>query len=119
MPTAAVVGAQGVIGRYIVDKLAALPDWNVIGLSRRKGTDAPRVRHISVDLLEPADAKAKLAGLGDVTHIFFAAFQPGSGVHTARAEGPNAVWQAMSSLRDVPGPRNAAKHLADLNPVNI
>ena len=79
MPTAAVVGAQGVIGRYIVDKLAALPDWNVIGLSRRKGSDAPRVRHICVDLLEPADAKAKLAGLGDVTHIFFAAFQPGSG----------------------------------------
>jgi nucleoside-diphosphate-sugar epimerase len=79
MRTAAVVGAQGVIGRYIVEKLAALPDWNVIGLSRRKGTDAPRVRHVSVDLLEPADAKAKLAALNDVTHIFFAAFQPGAG----------------------------------------
>src|SRR3990170_8839706 len=79
MPTAAVVGAQGVIGRYIVEKLAALPDWNVIGLSRRKGTDAPRVKHISVDLLDPADAKAKLAGLNDVTHTFFAAFQAGSG----------------------------------------
>jgi nucleoside-diphosphate-sugar epimerase len=79
MPTAVVVGAQGVIGRYIVEKLASLPDWNVIGLSRRRGTDAPRVRHISVDLLDPADATAKLAGLSGVTHIFFAAFQPGSG----------------------------------------
>ena len=79
MNTAVVVGAQGVIGRYIVEKLASLPDWNVIGLSRRKGTDAPRVRHISVDLLDPAHAKAKLAGLEDVTHIFFAAFQAGSG----------------------------------------
>ncbi|MGH8706939.1 MAG: SDR family oxidoreductase [Burkholderiales bacterium] len=79
MPTAVVVGAQGVIGRYIVEKLASLPDWQVIGLSRRKGTDAPRVKHISVDLLDPADARTKLAGLEDATHLFFAAFQPGSG----------------------------------------
>ena len=79
MRTAVVVGAQGVIGRYIVEKLAALPDWSVVGLSRRRGTDAPRVKHISVDLLDQADARAKLAGLKDVTHVFFAAFQPGSG----------------------------------------
>ena len=37
--TAVVVGALGVIGRYIVDRLAALPDWEVVGLSRRKGAD--------------------------------------------------------------------------------
>ena len=36
--TAVVVGALGVIGRYIVDKLASLPDWQVIGLSRRRFT---------------------------------------------------------------------------------
>lgn len=79
MRTAVVVGAQGVIGRYIVDQLASLPDWQVVGLSRRKRQDAPRVRHISVDLQDPADAGAKLAGLADATHVFFAAFQPGSG----------------------------------------
>jgi nucleoside-diphosphate-sugar epimerase len=77
--TAVVVGAQGVIGRYIVEKLATLPDWQVVGLSRRRGADAPRVRHIPVDLLDRADAAAKLRGLDDVTHVFFAAFQPGSG----------------------------------------
>jgi len=79
MPTAAVVGAQGVIGRYIVDQLASLPDWQVVGLSRREGAPAARVKHISVDLLDAADAKPKLAPLKDVTHVFFAAFQPGSG----------------------------------------
>ena len=79
MPNAVVIGAQGVIGRYIVDKLAALADWSVIGLSRRRGADAPRVRHIAVDLLDRAATQAKLAGLSDVTHVFFAAFQPGSG----------------------------------------
>jgi nucleoside-diphosphate-sugar epimerase len=73
--TAVVVGALGVIGRYIVERLAALPDWNVVGLSRRKGEDHGRVRYISVDLLDTADTAAKLAGLGDATHVFYAAFQ--------------------------------------------
>ena len=73
--TAVVVGALGVIGRYIVERLAALPDWNVVGLSRRKGEDRGRVRYISVDLLDTADTAKKLAGLGDATHIFYAAFQ--------------------------------------------
>ena len=79
MRSAVVVGAQGVIGRYIVERLAALPDWQVVGLSRRRGADAPRVRHISVDLLDPTDTASKLSGLADASHVFFAAFQPGSG----------------------------------------
>jgi nucleoside-diphosphate-sugar epimerase len=33
------------------------------------------VRHVTADLLDPADAKAKLSGLADVTHIFYAAYQ--------------------------------------------
>ena len=37
MRSAVVVGAQGVIGRYIVEKFAPLPDWQVVGLSRRRG----------------------------------------------------------------------------------
>jgi len=79
MKTAVVVGAQGVIGRYIVEKLASLPDWNVVGLSRRQGADGPRQRHVSVDLLDAGDAKEKLHGLAQATHIFYAAFQAGSG----------------------------------------
>ena len=51
MRSAVVVGAQGVIGRYIVEKLASLPDWEITGLSRRRGVEGPRVRHIAVDLL--------------------------------------------------------------------
>ena len=79
MPTAVVVGAQGVIGRYLVERFAAQPGWNVIGLSRRRATDAGNVRHISVDLQNADEAVAKLGGLRDATHILFAAFQPGSG----------------------------------------
>ncbi|MBA3676979.1 MAG: SDR family oxidoreductase [Sphingosinicella sp.] len=73
--TALVVGAQGVIGRNLVEHLQGLGDWNVFGISRRGGAPAPRVRHIAVDLLDVAATEAALAGLKDVTHIFYAAFQ--------------------------------------------
>jgi nucleoside-diphosphate-sugar epimerase len=49
---AVVVGALGVIGRYIVERLVEERDWRVVGLSRRKTTDTPRYRHIAVDLLD-------------------------------------------------------------------
>ncbi|MSP67879.1 MAG: SDR family oxidoreductase [Alphaproteobacteria bacterium] len=69
--TAVVVGASGVSGRSVIDALAAAGGWNVIGLARRPPNFATSARFISVDLLRPADAKAKLGGLHDVTHIFF------------------------------------------------
>jgi nucleoside-diphosphate-sugar epimerase len=73
--TALVVGAQGVIGRSIVAHLDALGDWDVVGLSRRGGADAGRVAHRSVDLLDPQSARTTLGSLGDVTHVFYAAYQ--------------------------------------------
>jgi len=39
---AVVVGALGVIGRYIAERLVEEPDWQVVGLSRRKASDGPR-----------------------------------------------------------------------------
>lgn len=72
---ALVVGAQGVIGRNLVDHLATFDDWQVIGLARRGGVATERVQYIAVDLLERADTQAKLRGLGHVTHVFYAAYQ--------------------------------------------
>lgn len=72
---ALVVGAQGVIGRNLVDHLSTLPAWEVIGLSRRVGESTDRVRHLSVDLLDPDDCREKLRDLSDVTHIFYTAYQ--------------------------------------------
>ena len=74
MKKAVVVGALGVIGRYIVEKLASLPDWEVVGLSRRKGEDRGRVRYVSADLLNEKEVH-----VGDATHIFYAAFQASAG----------------------------------------
>ncbi len=76
---AVVVGALGVIGRYIVARLLEQGDWSVVGLSRRSADAAPRYRHIAVDLLDAKAAAEKLSGLKDATHIFYAAFQPAPG----------------------------------------
>jgi nucleoside-diphosphate-sugar epimerase len=72
---ALVVGAQGVIGKNLVDYLATLPDWEVIGLSRRGGEPSEKVRFIAVDLLNADDTRQKLSNLHQVTHIFYAAYQ--------------------------------------------
>lgn len=72
---AVVVGALGVIGRKLVEHLGTLGDWEIVGLSRRAPDFDSGARFISVDLLDRADAEAKLGGLDDVTHIFYAAFQ--------------------------------------------
>ena len=72
---ALVVGAQGVIGRNLIAHLEALGDWEVIGLSRRGGESAGRLRRIAVDLLDAPQARERLGGLREVTHIFYAAYQ--------------------------------------------
>ena len=106
---AVVVGALGVIGRYIVERLVEAPDWRVVGLSRRKTTDGPRYRHIAVDLLDPEDTKRKLAELTNVTHVFYAAFQatPGSAANFASNTGPNREMLVNS----VTAINRAAPHL--------
>lgn len=73
---ALVVGARGVIGTNLVEQLVSLPEWQVIGLSRRGGVDIPgRVRHVAVDLLDPDDTRSQLSALTEVTHVFYVAYQ--------------------------------------------
>ncbi|MDT9598478.1 SDR family oxidoreductase [Sphingosinicella rhizophila] len=72
---ALVMGAQGVIGRNLVDHLERSGNWEIIGVSRRGGTSFGRVRHVSVDLLDQSNVAAKLGSLSEVTHIFYAAYQ--------------------------------------------
>lgn len=72
---AAVAGAQGVIGRNLIDHLVTQGGWDIIGLSRRGGEARGGVRHLAVDLLDPRDTKEKLAAYPDITHVFYAAYQ--------------------------------------------
>lgn len=87
---AVVVGALGVIGRYIVDLLEQ-DGWEVVGLSRRPAEDRGRVRYVSVDLLEDASIAATMHAAAEATHVFYAAFQavPGAASGYAANIGPN------------------------------
>jgi nucleoside-diphosphate-sugar epimerase len=77
MNHAMIIGATGITGGYILRDLAARTGWKVTGLCRRPPTEsAANVRWIGVDLLDKADAEAKLGGLSDVTHIFYCGFLP-------------------------------------------
>jgi len=109
---AVVIGALGVIGRYIVERLLATEGWSVVGLSRRGAESGPRYRHIGVDLLDPRATADKLAGLSEATHVFYAAFQaaPGAAAGYASNIAPNrdmlvnamsVIVQASRSLRRV------------------
>ena len=76
--TALVIGARGVIGGNLIDHLRESGGWDVIGVSRRGGTDEGRVRHLAVDLLDrdaTAEAFAASRAVADVTHVFYAAYQ--------------------------------------------
>lgn len=71
---ALVVGANGVIGRKLIEELA-LQGWQVVGLSRRGGVNRPQVRYLAVDLLDAQAARDVLHLLTQVSHIFYAAYQ--------------------------------------------
>ena len=69
-----VAGSQGVTGRAAALHLAAQPGTEVHALSRRTSGDLGRAAEVSVDLLRPAEVRARLGGLRDVTHVVFAAY---------------------------------------------
>lgn len=72
-----VIGGTGVIGRAIISELEGNAEWELIALSRRKPDFETSCTFISVDLHDANDCHAKLTGLSDVTHIFFAALSGG------------------------------------------
>jgi nucleoside-diphosphate-sugar epimerase len=76
MKKALVAGALGVTGRTLVDHLLSLGDWEVIALSRRRPEIRTAAQFIQIDLLNRSEVEARLSGLADVTHIFYAALQP-------------------------------------------
>lgn len=72
---AIVAGATGIIGSYIFSHLNEQEDWEAYGVSRSKPEDVPEEHHLSIDLLDYEDTFSKLQEAGDVTHLFYAAYQ--------------------------------------------
>lgn len=73
---ALIAGVGGMCGRNMAQLLAATAGWEIIGLSRTSPWLGPEVRHIAVDLLDPAESKARLKDVA-VTHVFYTALMTG------------------------------------------
>jgi nucleoside-diphosphate-sugar epimerase len=71
---AVVAGATGVVGRYLLQHLVRTGRWEVVAVSRRRPDVGGDYLHVAADLSDPAQARASLARLGGVTHVFFAAY---------------------------------------------
>jgi nucleoside-diphosphate-sugar epimerase len=73
---ALIAGATGVVGRNLLRHLLKTGEWEIVALSRRTPDVDGAYAHISLDLMNAAECKAKLGHLSDVTHVFFAALAP-------------------------------------------
>ena len=106
---ALVAGASGVVGRRLAEVLAADPDWEVTGLSRRAPVGACAFKTIAVDLTDAADCKQKLGALANTTHIFYAAR------YDHNSSGPEPIDLNTNMLRHlVDAVTNPAVHLGEL-----
>ena len=74
---AVVVGGLGIIGRHTIAALEADGGWSITSLSRRKPNFRTKAKAIQVDILDKAEAKAKLSKLTNTTHIFYSALAGG------------------------------------------
>ena len=78
---ALVTGPHGIIGLNLVEELSERPDWKVTGIGRRPAPPFQGLDYLSGDLEDAASTRAALAGCGDVSHLFFAAFKPAADLH--------------------------------------
>ncbi|MBE0549343.1 MAG: SDR family oxidoreductase [Rubrivivax sp.] len=70
---ALVVGASGLVGGNLLERLARDQAWDVVTLSRRAPSEHEGVSHLAVDLLDAEQCRRAAPALADVTHIFFCA----------------------------------------------
>jgi nucleoside-diphosphate-sugar epimerase len=121
MSKALVAGATGVVGRYLLQHLVDQGDWDVVAVSRRRPDGAGPCEHVAVDLLDPADCRARLGVLRDVTHVFYCAFlqDPDPARHVARnramlvhlVEAIEAASPALAHVNLVEGTKWYGSHL--------
>ena len=81
MPTRKVLiaGASGLVGYAATKYFASLPDWEVVGVSRRTPAGLAATL-ISVDLLDPAACERAFGAMTGVTHLVYAALQEQPGL---------------------------------------
>jgi nucleoside-diphosphate-sugar epimerase len=74
-----IAGASGLVGSAAVRHFARLPDWDVVGVSRRTPAGVAGATFVSVDLMDERRCAEVFGRMTDVTHLVYAAVseQPG------------------------------------------
>jgi nucleoside-diphosphate-sugar epimerase len=67
--TVLIAGAFGLVGSAAVRHFAQLPDWEVIGVSRRPPPGSTQATFVSVDLTDPRQCADVFSRLTAVTHL--------------------------------------------------
>ncbi len=119
--TALIAGATGVAGRTLLDHLTRLPDWNVIGVSRRAPDFETKARWIEADLLDEKSSRAQLCRLKEVTHLFYVAFadaptfalqrSPNTAMLVNAVEGLGAAGGSLEHVCLLQGTKYYGNHL--------
>ena len=68
-----VAGASGLVGFAAVRHFGSLPDWDVVGVSRRRPPGLEDADMVSVDLNDRARCAEVFGSMRDVTHVVYAA----------------------------------------------
>jgi len=68
-----IVGALGTVGRSALEHFEAAPDWDVVGLSRRRPDFATDAEWVSADLRNAAECAERLGQIRGISHIAYAA----------------------------------------------
>ena len=100
---ALIVGALGVTGRALVEHLEDDPDWSVVALSRRAPDFKTSARFLSVDLHDPNATAAALAGLIQITHVFFTAYSPDPDIAAEIPVNVGMLANLMDAIEPVAG----------------
>lgn len=90
---ALVAGANGIIGKALMQELAAADGWHARALSRRPHGSSG---DIAADLTDPHTTRAALAQARDTTHLFYAALAP----HPSLAEEDRLNGAMLRNLLD-------------------
>jgi nucleoside-diphosphate-sugar epimerase len=116
-----VAGASGIVGYGAIKHFASLPDWEVVGLSRRTPNPVPGVEFISLDLLDRPRCDDVLGSLDDVTHVVYAAlYEPSTApdVHWTPASSTNADY-LQTNLQMLLNTVEPVEHRSPLEHVSV
>jgi len=107
MKTALIVGGSGLVGGHLVKQLQREGGWRVVSTQRRLPAAPPAgVTPLALDVRDAASVARALAGLADVTHVFFLARVWDEGYVIGREQNVAALACVLDAIQDWPALRH-------------